>query len=81
MSVWLVKIANEQVPEWGVVNINVNEIAAYGAFTFGGVPFAGSLSVSGQAANPIPDEQTPNWTHVDDDNDTSWTEVNSTQNC
>jgi hypothetical protein len=75
------KIVNTQIPQWGIVDINVNEIAAYGAFTFGGVPFAGSLSLSGQANNPLPDVQIPNWTHIDDDVNTSWAEVNSNQNC
>jgi len=75
------KINDDQTPEWGVININVNEIAAYGAFTFGGVPFAGSLNVSGQAPNPIPNEQVPNWTDINDGQSTNWNEVNTDQNC
>jgi hypothetical protein len=75
------KINDNQVPDWGVVTININEVAAYGAFTFGGVPFAGSLSLSGQSSNPLPDEQIPNWAHIDDDASTSWTDVDSNQNC
>jgi hypothetical protein len=75
------KINDNQVPSWGVVTINVNEVAAYGAFTFGGVPFAGNLVLSGQSNNPLPEVQIPNWSHIDNAVSTSWTEIETNQNC
>jgi hypothetical protein len=56
-------------------------VAAYGAFTFGGVPFAGSITVSGEQILPIPDEQQPFWTEITDSEDAGWTDIDNSQNC
>lgn len=74
-------INDDQSPQWGLVTVNVEDVAAYGAFVFGGVPFAGSRRVSGVFPNPLPSEQDPNWTELDDDQATTWNEIDNSQNC
>jgi hypothetical protein len=75
------KIENNQVPDWGFKPFSTAEIHAYGAFTFGGVPMAGSITESGVQANSIPEAQTPNWSSIDTGQATTWSDINSNQNC
>lgn len=74
-------INDDQAPDWGFITVDVNEVAAYGAFTFGGVPFAGSYSISGVYPNPLPSEQEPNWTDINNGAATTWNEIDNSQNC
>lgn len=74
-------IPDENIPDWGVIEINVQETASYGAFTFGGVPFAGTYTISGVGPNPIPLPQNANWQEIDNIESTDWSLVNNEQNC
>ena len=74
-----IKINDNQAAHWGETFINIQEIADYGAFTFGGVPLAGNIEFTGYASNPIDNRQTPDWTDVDDGVPTTWTQIDNNQ--
>jgi hypothetical protein len=75
------KIDDTQDASWGITTITLDEVAVYGGDLFGGLSMAGTDKKTTTAPSPINTDQNPNWTHVDDTNGTSWTEVDSNQNC
>jgi hypothetical protein len=75
------KIDDTQDSSWGITTITLDEVAVYGGDLFGGLAMAGQDKKTTTAPNPINTTQEPNWAHVDDTNGTSWTDVDSNQNC
>jgi hypothetical protein len=75
------KIDDTQDASWGITTISLDEVAVYGGDLFGGLSMAGTDKKTTTAPNPINTTQDPNWGQVDDTNGTSWTEVDSNQNC
>jgi hypothetical protein len=75
------KIDDTQDASWGITTINLDEVAVYGGDLFGGLSMAGTDKRTTTAPNPINTTQDPNWGQVDDTNGTSWTDVDSNQNC
>jgi len=75
------KINDDQDAKWGTTPIVIEEVAAFGGFTFGGIDFAGSMKRTRDSAYPLGYSPTVVWTEVDDTENTIWTNINNDQQC
>ena len=75
------KIDDTQTANWGTQPLVVNEIHVFGGATFGGVPFAGILTVTEQNNYPIGTTPTTAWNTVNTTDNASWIVIDNRQKC
>jgi uncharacterized protein YjbI with pentapeptide repeats len=75
------KINDNQNANWGTAHITIEEVADFGGFTFGGVPFAGSLTVQQQSGYPVGYTPTTAWNTVNTTDNASWIVIDNRQKC
>ena len=74
-------INDDQAPQWGTKTIVINEIADFGGFTFGGIPFAGNMYTTEQSSYPVGYTPTTAWNTVNTTDNASWIVIDNRQKC
>jgi hypothetical protein len=77
-SAWTL-INDTENANWNFRNQTIIEIGGFATCTFGGAPFAGYLSFTGNVPNPIVPDTNSGWTQINDTQGSTWTLIDDFQ--